>query len=46
MSPLSESLWTGRTSLGDDLGISTKVLDSWPVTVNAMRNIRAHHGCL
>ncbi|WP_314026364.1 hypothetical protein [Olsenella uli] len=43
---MSESLWTGRTSLGDDLGISTKVLDSWPVTVNAMRNIRAHHGCL
>ena len=33
-----------RQQIANDLGISTKVLDSWLVTVNTVRNICAHHG--
>lgn len=35
-----------RKTIADDLGVSTKVLDSWLVTVNTVRNICAHHGRL
>lgn len=35
-----------RLSLAKDLGISTKVLDSWLVTINTVRNICCHHGRL
>lgn len=35
-----------RKRIADDLGISTKVLDSWLVTINTARNICAHHGRL
>lgn len=35
-----------RKAIADDLGVSTKVLDSWLVTVNTVRNICAHHGRL
>lgn len=35
-----------RKQIADGLGVSTKVLDSWMVTVNTVRNICAHHGRL
>lgn len=35
-----------RKQIADDLGVVTKVLDSWLVTVNTVRNICAHHGRL
>lgn len=33
-----------RKSIADDLSASTKVLDSWLVTVDTVCNICAHHG--
>lgn len=35
-----------RQQIAGDLGASTKVLDSWLVTANTVRNICAHHGRL
>ncbi|MDY2777511.1 MAG: Abi family protein [Collinsella sp.] len=35
-----------RGRIAGDLGVSAKVLDSWLVTVNTVRNICAHHGRL
>ena len=35
-----------RRQIADDLGVSTKVLNSWLVTINTIRNICAHHGRL
>ena len=35
-----------RQQIAKELGVSTKVLDSWLVTVNTVRNICAHHGRL
>lgn len=35
-----------RQRIAGDLGVSAKVLDSWLVTVNTVRNICAHHGRL
>lgn len=35
-----------RHQIANDLGVSAKVLDSWLVTINTVRNICAHHGRL
>lgn len=35
-----------RHQIANDLGVSAKVLDSWLVTINTIRNICAHHGRL
>jgi abortive infection bacteriophage resistance protein len=35
-----------RSKLAKDLGVSAKVLESWLVTINTVRNICAHHGRL
>lgn len=35
-----------RKKIAADLGVSTRVLDSWLVTINTVRNICAHHGRL
>lgn len=35
-----------RRVIAEELEVSTKVLDSWLVTVNTVRNICAHHGRL
>lgn len=35
-----------RQHIAKDLGVSTKVLDSWLVTINTVRNICSHHGRL
>lgn len=35
-----------RNKLAKDLGVSAKVLESWLVTLNTVRNICAHHGRL
>lgn len=35
-----------RKHIANDLGISARVLDSWLVTINTVRNICAHHGRL
>jgi len=35
-----------RQEIAADLGVSAKVLDSWLVTINTVRNICAHHGRL
>ena len=35
-----------RARLAKNLGISTRVLDSWLLTLNTVRNICAHHGRL
>lgn len=35
-----------RQQIASNLGISAKVLDSWLVTINTVRNICAHHGRL
>lgn len=35
-----------RNKLANDLGVSSRVLESWLVTINTVRNICAHHGRL
>lgn len=35
-----------RQKIASDLGVSSKVLNSWLVTINTVRNICAHHGRL
>lgn len=35
-----------RHQIANNLGVSAKVLDSWLVTINTIRNICAHHGRL
>ena len=35
-----------RRAIADGLGVSARVLDSWLVTTNTVRNICAHHGRL
>lgn len=35
-----------RKEIAGELGVSTRVLDSWLVTINTVRNICAHHGRL
>ena len=35
-----------RNSISGELGVSSRVLDSWLVTLNTVRNICAHHGRL
>ena len=35
-----------RQEIADGLGVSTRVLDSWLVTINTVRNTCAHHGRL
>lgn len=35
-----------RQEIANKLGVSTRVLDSWLVTINTVRNICAHHGRL